>query len=31
MLLHQAVEQIRIWSGRHADPALLRRAALEAL
>jgi shikimate dehydrogenase len=31
MLVHQAVEQIRIWSGRRADPALLRRAALEEL
>jgi len=31
MLVHQAVEQIRIWSGRHADAALLRRAALAAL
>lgn len=31
MLVHQAVEQIRIWSGKRADPALLRRAALEEL
>jgi shikimate dehydrogenase len=31
MLVHQAVEQIRIWSGRTADPALLRQAALEEL
>ncbi len=31
MLVHQAVEQIRLWSGKSADPALLRRAALEAL
>jgi len=31
MLVHQAVEQIRIWSGKLADPALLRRAALEAI
>ncbi|MEX2205185.1 MAG: shikimate dehydrogenase [Myxococcota bacterium] len=31
MLVHQAVEQIRIWSGKRADAALLRRAALDAL
>jgi len=31
MLVHQAVEQIRIWSGKRADPALLRRAALGAM
>jgi shikimate dehydrogenase len=31
MLVHQAVEQIRIWSGKRADPARLRRAALDAL
>ncbi|HTO07615.1 MAG TPA: shikimate dehydrogenase [Myxococcota bacterium] len=31
MLVHQAVEQIRIWSGRRADAGALRRAALEAL
>jgi len=31
MLVHQAVEQLRIWSGKRADPELLRRAALEAL
>ncbi len=31
MLLHQAVEQIRIWSGRTPDPQPLRRAAKEAL
>jgi hypothetical protein len=31
MLVHQAVEQIRIWSGKSADPLLLRRAALEEL
>ena len=31
MLVHQAVEQIRLWSGKTADPALLRRAALEEL
>ncbi len=31
MLVHQAVEQIRIWSGKCADPALLRRTALEEL
>ncbi|MFI5314072.1 MAG: shikimate dehydrogenase [Myxococcota bacterium] len=31
MLVHQAVEQIRIWSGKRADPQLLRRAALDAL
>ncbi|HXX47310.1 MAG TPA: shikimate dehydrogenase [Myxococcota bacterium] len=31
MLVHQAVEQIRIWSGKRADPELLRRAALDAL
>jgi shikimate dehydrogenase len=28
MLVHQAVEQIRLWSGKSADSALLRRAAL---
>jgi shikimate dehydrogenase len=31
MLVHQAVEQIRLWSGKRADPARLRRAALDAL
>ena len=31
MLVQQAVEQIRIWSGKRADPAVLRRAALDAL
>jgi len=31
MLVHQAVEQIRLWSGARADPALLRRVALEEL
>ncbi len=31
MLVHQAVEQIRIWSGKSADPALLRRKAVEEL
>jgi shikimate dehydrogenase len=31
MLVHQAVEQLRIWSGERADAALLRRAALAAL
>jgi len=31
MLVHQAVEQIRLWSGKRADAALLRRAALDAL
>ena len=31
MLVHQAVEQIRLWSGKRADPELLRRAALDAL
>jgi shikimate 5-dehydrogenase len=31
MLVHQAVEQIRLWSGVCADPELLRRAALDAL
>ena len=31
MLVHQAVEQIRLWSGKRADPALLREAALAAL
>ncbi len=31
MLVHQAVEQIRLWSGAQADAALLRRAALEEL
>jgi shikimate dehydrogenase len=31
MLVHQAVEQIRIWSGLGADASLLRAAALEAL
>lgn len=31
MLVHQAVEQIRLWSGKSADSARLRRAALEAL
>ena len=31
MLVQQAVEQIRLWSGKRADPELLRRAALDAL
>ena len=31
MLVHQAVEQIRIWSGQTPDPVLLRQTALEAL
>ena len=31
MLVHQAVEQLRLWSGRSADPVQLRRAAEEAL
>ncbi len=31
MLVHQAVEQIRIWSGRAPDPRILRRAAEQAL
>ncbi len=31
MLLHQAVEQIRIWSGKRADAGLLRSAALASL
>jgi len=31
MLVHQAVEQIRLWSGKRADPDVLRRAALDAL
>jgi shikimate dehydrogenase len=31
MLVHQAVEQIRLWSGKSPDPARLRRAALDAL
>jgi shikimate dehydrogenase len=31
MLVHQAVEQIRIWSGKTADAGQLRRAALDAL
>ncbi len=31
MLVHQAVEQIRIWSDQTPDPVLLRRAAEEAL
>jgi len=31
MLVHQAVEQIRLWSGRRVDPELLRSAALHAL
>jgi shikimate dehydrogenase len=31
MLVHQAVEQIRLWSGERADAALLRRVALEEL
>jgi shikimate dehydrogenase len=31
MLVQQAVEQIRIWSGKRADAQLLRRAALDAL
>jgi shikimate dehydrogenase len=30
MLVHQAVEQIRIWSGKRADSAVLRAAALAA-
>ena len=31
MLVHQAVEQIRLWSGKYVDPALLRHAALKEL
>ena len=31
MLIHQAIEQLAIWSGRHADPIPLRRAAEAAL
>lgn len=31
MLVHQAVEQIRLWSGKSADPAQLRRAATREL
>lgn len=31
MLVHQAVEQLRLWSGQGADPGALRRAAEEAL
>lgn len=31
MLVHQAVEQLRLWSGRRADPAELRAAAEAAL
>jgi shikimate dehydrogenase len=31
MLVHQAVEQIRLWSGRLADAAGMRRAALKEL
>jgi shikimate dehydrogenase len=31
MLVNQAVEQIRIWSGKTADASQLRRAALDAL
>ena len=31
MLIHQAVEQVRIWSGRSPTPAHLRAAALAAL
>ena len=31
MLVHQAAEQVRLWSGRAPDPERLRRAALEAL
>jgi shikimate dehydrogenase len=31
MLVHQAVEQIRLWSGRAPDPRTLRRAAEQAL
>lgn len=31
MLVHQAVEQIRLWSGKLADAALMRRAALKEL
>jgi shikimate 5-dehydrogenase len=31
MLVHQAVEQIRLWSGRSPSPARLRAAALAAL
>ena len=31
MLVHQAVEQLRLWSGRSADPVQLRGAAEEAL
>ena len=30
MLVYQAVEQLRLWSGRAADPERLRRAALDA-
>jgi shikimate dehydrogenase len=31
MLVHQAVEQVRLWSGRAPDPRTLRRAAEQAL
>ncbi len=31
MLVHQAVEQIRLWSNQSPDPALLRQAAEQAL
>ncbi len=31
MLVQQAVEQIRLWSGQRANPSRLRRAALDAL
>jgi shikimate dehydrogenase len=31
MLVHQAIEQIRLWSGRSATPSRLRAAALAAL
>jgi len=31
MLVHQAVEQVRLWSGRAPDPDALRRAALAEL
>jgi shikimate 5-dehydrogenase len=31
MLIQQAIEQIRLWSGKRAEAAPLRRAALDAL
>ena len=31
MLIHQAIEQLRLWSGKAPEPASLRRVALEAL